>query len=113
MADYHRLSIAGKQQHQREMAREPSVVCPTCETQTSASDLLAHVESRCPGPRDPHPHSKWITWREAMRLGVQGRTLSRWAQRGQVRYLGDRQDRKYLMRDVALRIAERRAGRRR
>ena len=113
VADYHRLSIAGKQAAQRDSMRESSVVCPSCETHTTPADLLSHQQTRCTGPRDPHPASKWINWREATDMGVPGATLTRWTQRGEVRFLGERQDRKYLMRDVVLGIANRRANRRR
>jgi hypothetical protein len=109
---YNRLSIAAKQALAQSRQSEPAVTCPTCETHTDPSHLLVHVAS-CPGPRDPHPHSQWISWRDAMRLGVPPMALSRWARRGEVRSRGDRQDRKYLMRDVARRMAAKRANRRR
>jgi hypothetical protein len=101
------MSVAQKQAHQRDRAREPSVVCPVCETQTTAADLIAHVETRCSGPREPNPAAKWVTWSEAMALGVQAMWLSRWVKRGEVRAMGERGDRRYLLRDIAVRFAAR------
>lgn len=113
MARYHHLSIGEKQALHRESMREPSVVCPACETQTTATDLVRHIDTRCPGPREPNPHAHWISWREALALGVPRATLSYWARHGAVRFLGERQDRRYLLRDLAQRIANQRANRRR
>jgi len=110
---YQRLSLAAKQALHRERMREPAVVCPVCETQTTAAELLEHVETRCPGPREPNPHSKWVTWRQAMAMGCPPMALSRWASSGKVRVRGERQDRRYLLRDLALRMAHRRTNRRR
>lgn len=108
MRDYRRMSVAEKQAHQRERAREPAVVCPVCETQTTAADLIVHAKTRCPGQREPNPAAKWVSWREALALGVPGLWLSRWVQRGEVRAQGERGDRRYLLRDVATRFAARR-----
>jgi predicted site-specific integrase-resolvase len=44
------------------------------------------------------------TWREALALGLQPHTLSRWASSGKVRVRGERQDRRYLLRDIAVRM---------
>jgi len=111
---YHRMSVGEKQAHAREGMREPSVTCPACGTQTTPADLVAHSTKRCPGrPPDPAPHSRWVNWREARALGVPATTLSFWARAGQVRFLGERQDRRYLLRDLALKIAQRRGFRRR
>ncbi len=108
---YSRMNIAQKQAHQREVMREPSVVCPVCETQTTAVYLIKHV-TRCTGPREPNRHSKWVSWRDAMRMGVPRETMSRWVKRGLVRVRGELQDREYLLRDIALRVAARRQQRR-
>lgn len=113
MSDYHRMTLAQKQAHQRERAREPAVACPVCETQTTAADLIAHVETRCPGPRDPNPAARWVTWREALGMGVPRATLSFWANSKQVRFVGELQDRRYLLRDLAMKVAQRRGFRRR
>lgn len=109
MSDYHRMSIAQKQAHARGAAREQAVVCPRCETQTTPADLLAHLSERCPGRRDPHPASAWVTWRQALAMGVLRGTLSKWVDRGLVRIKGDAQDRRYLMRDLVSRLAARRS----
>lgn len=107
MSDYHKLSIAEKRAQALATVREPAVTCPNCDVQVMPADLLAHLEQRCAGPRAPGPSSKWLTWREALALGVNRQTLSRWARSGLVRFMGERQDRKYLMRDLSLRIAQR------
>lgn len=112
MSDYHRMSLAQKQAHVRDRMREPAVACPGCDTQTTAADLIAHA-ARCPGPRDPHQGSKWVTWREAIALGVPRRTFAHWVERGHVRYVGEVKDRRYLLRDLAQKIAQRIAFRRR
>lgn len=113
MTDYHRLPIAQKRAQAIATMREPAVTCPACETQTTARDLLEHLATRCPGRRDPHPASEWITWSRALELGVPGWTLTRWVQSGEVRTKGGRMDRLYLLRDVATRLAHKRASRRR
>lgn len=110
---YQRLSIGEKQAVDRERMREPSVSCPGCDTQTTASDLLAHVAQRCPGPREPGPGAKWVSWRDAVAVGVPKETIAFWARRGDVRTRGARGDRQYLLRDLALRVALRRSNRRR
>lgn len=105
---YQRLPIAEKRAKDLGRIRETAVTCPICDTQVMPTDLLAHMAERCQGRREPGPGAKWINWREARGLGVPGKTLSRWATSGQVRFLGERQDRRYLMRDLAIKIARRR-----
>lgn len=106
---YHRMSVAEKQAYSRANVREQAVACPRCDTQTTAADLLEHLEKRCAGPRDPGPGSKWVTWREALELGVPGTTLTTWTRTGLVRSTGSRQERRYLQRDAVVLIAARRA----
>ena len=113
LSRYHKLSAVEKRAESLSVAREQSVACPTCDTQVMAVDLLRHMEQRCPGPREPGPGSKWVTWREAKALGAPPYALTRWIQRGHVRFVGERQDRRYLLRDLALKIAQRRGFRRR
>lgn len=108
---YARLSETEKVAVQLDRMREPPVACPRCGTQTTVTGLLAHVDDRCTGPREPHPQSHWVTWREALGLGVPGKTLSRWVRRGYIR-TADPEPRRYLLRDLALRLAERHARRR-
>jgi predicted DNA-binding transcriptional regulator AlpA len=50
----------------------------------------------------------YVSWRDALALGVAKGTLSRWAKTGQVRYQGELQDRTYLPRDLATKIAQQR-----
>lgn len=113
------LSIREKQTRTLAGMREPPVECPYCGTKTPAIDLLAHVETRCSGPRqeqepqEPKNHWRWVDWRHARAMGVPATTLSFWARTGRVRYLGTRMDRKYLLRDLALKLAQRRGFRRR
>lgn len=110
---YQRMSIGEKQARHRERMREPAVACPVCETQTTAAELLEHVAHRCSGPREPNPHAAWITWAQALALGVLPGTISRWVKRGTVRVRGEPQDRRYLLRDLALRLAAVRTQQRR
>jgi hypothetical protein len=105
--DYRRLSIAGKQALHRNRMREPSVACPVCDAQTTAADLLKHIATRCPGPQEPGAGSRWVSWREALALGVPRSTMNKWVKRGRVRVRGELQARQYLLRDVAMRLAER------
>jgi hypothetical protein len=110
---YQKLSISEKRSLDLDRVREPAVTCPICDTQVMPADLLAHLELRCPGPRAPGPGARWITRAEARGMGLSNSTLSFWADRGFVRYTGDRQDRKYLYRDLAVKVAQRMAFRRR
>lgn len=111
--DYRRLSVAAKQAVVLDRQREPAVVCRGCETQLPAADLVHHLD-RCTGPRAPHPLSRWINLREARRMGVIPSTLTRWVQRGLVRISvrvapGLHPERRYLQRDVAMRVADMRS----
>lgn len=112
-AAYHKLPIAEKRMEALARAREPAVSCPTCDMQVMPVDLLAHMDQRCPGPREPGPGAKWISWREALALGVGRQSLTRWVQAGMVRFVGGRLDRRYLHRDLALKVAQQRGFRRR
>lgn len=107
MKDYHRMSLPEKQAYARARMREPAVVCPDCETQLLPADMLGHL-ARCEGPREPHPNSAWVSWREALALGILRGTLSRWVSRGLVRHKGELQARRYLLRDLARMLALRR-----
>lgn len=109
---YARLSLAEKQVAHLERMREPPLRCPACGMETTVADLLAHVAERCPGrAAEPHPHARWVSWRDAIGLGVSEPTMSRWIRRGYIRARGEPQDRRYLLRDLTLRLAERRARR--
>lgn len=112
MSRYHDLPIAQKRSEALARVREPSVTCPSCDTQLMPADLLAHLEHRCSGPREPGPGAKWVNWREARSI-VPARTLVRWVERGFVRVRGGRGDREYLHRDLATRVSQMRGFRRR
>lgn len=112
-AAYHKLSISEKRTLDLSRAREPAVTCPRCDTQVTPTDLLSHLELRCGGPREPGPGAKWVSHREVMMMGVPRVTLSRWANNGLVRFTGERRDRKYLYRDLAVKVAQRMGFRRR
>lgn len=117
MGSYQKLSITQKRASDLARVREPAVTCPSCDTQVMPVDLLAHLEQRCTGPRDPGPSAKWVTWREAVAIirrampqlqlseAAAMMRLSRWShpdRRGNivVRPRGDRGDRKYLHSDL-------------
>lgn len=100
-AAYHKLPIAQKRAMAYAAQREPAVACPRCDAQVMPADLLAHVEHRCTGPREPGPTAKWVTWREALVFAPK-RTLLRWVRQGRVRHRGRRLDRQYLYRDLVV-----------
>jgi hypothetical protein len=99
MAAYHRMTVAEKERYHRDQLREPPMRCPACEAALQPEDLLAHQAERCPGRPAPHPHSKWVSWTDALKTGVPRETLRRWIDQGQVRTQGDR-PRRYLYRDI-------------
>lgn len=114
-AAYHRLSRAAKVARMLrtwERLGEPPVTCPHCETDVPPAELLTHVDTRCDGRRrDPHPRSAWIDRARALELAPAPR-LRRWVDAGQVRTRdGANGGRAYLLRDVVLRVAERRHAR--
>lgn len=111
--DYRKLSIGDKHRLYLARSRDASVRCPHCDMQVMPVDLQAHVAQRCAGRPEPGAGAKWVSWREALALGVPGKTFARWVERGFVRFTGERQDRKYLLRDLALKIAIRNGFRRR
>lgn len=113
VSDYRRLSIAQKRTQHLARMRAPAVTCPSCDIQVMPSDLLAHVTQRCTGPREPGPGDKWLTWREAVALGVSEMNLSRWSRGGKVRSRGGRGDRQYLERDLQVWLARWKLKRRR
>lgn len=111
--NYQKLPIGEKRALDLSRAREPAVTCPLCDTQVTRTDLLAHLDNRCPGRREPGPGAKWITRREAMALGVPRRTLARWVSTGAVRYKPGPLCRLYLEGDLVDRLAPRKTHRRR
>lgn len=111
--DYRYLTVTQKQRRFQDAMREPPQVCPCCETSTTPADMPRHLEA-CPGPREPHPHAKWIWQDEAMQLGVPWATLHRWVRQGRVQTrisVRDRQGRgrpavrQYLLRDITKLVA--------
>lgn len=110
---YHTMSIAEKRALSTANVREAAIPCPSCLTQVMPADLLAHVQQRCSGPREPGPGSKWVTFREVRAHGVPKQTLTDWVKTGKVRRRGSRVDYEYLWRDLVVLIAERLLERRR
>ena len=106
--DYRRLSAVDKASYHHDQNREPALRCPGCDTAVLPEDLLAHQSERCPGRGEPHHLSRWITWGDAIKLGVARGTLSRWVRKGHVRSRGEKGQRKYLARDVIYLVAQRR-----
>lgn len=117
MTDYHKLSITEKRASSIATQREPSLQCPNdCGTQVMAADLLAHIETRCSGPREPGFTAKWVAWPEVrpmmshMTEGAAKMALSRWSRPDhdgeiKVRARGTRPGRVYLLRDLVKQIA--------
>src|SRR5678815_1605627 len=93
---YHRMTAIEKRAQSMLNVRERPVICTVCDMQMMPVDLLAHQAERCTGPCDPGPSAKWITHRDVMGMGIPRATLSFWANNGLVRFVGGRQDRKYL-----------------
>jgi hypothetical protein len=110
---YAKLSAHAKRLEAIARAREPSVTCPHCDWQMMPADLLTHLSDRCEGKRAPGPGAKMVGFRDALALGVPRATLSRWVANGHVRAFGERKDRVYMLRDLALKIAQKRGFRRR
>jgi len=107
------LPIAEKRALDLARVHEPPVSCPDCNTKVLPVDLLPHMDQRCPGLPEPGPSSRWLNYRQAIDFGVRPRTLDRWTRNGQIRSRGGRGERQYLERDLVVRIAQRRAWRRR
>jgi len=108
---YHKMGIVQKRSEVLARVREPAIACPTCDTQVMPVDMPSHLRERCPGPREPGPGAKWIPQQEVLALGVPRSTLAGWIRRRQVRVAGARPNRRYLMRDIAWKIALRMAFR--
>lgn len=106
---YRRMSLAGKQAAHRDRMREPAMACPRCEAQIVVADSLRHAEI-CPGRREPHPLSRWLTWSEVRSLGVPKSTIHRWIERGRIHVRGGARERRFLERDVKRWILATRAG---
>ena len=100
---YHQLSIAEKQAHAVAGQRERPTVCLTCDMQMMPDDLPNH-KKRCSGPG---PAIKFVTWPEALALGVPHSTFGRWVNEGLIRYEGDPPDRKYVKRDLIKELEKR------
>lgn len=113
-SEYHKMSVEQKLAHAQERLAEPPVPCPAdCGTTLQPADLLAHVEGRCPGPRQPGPAAKWVRRRDAQAMGIPAPTLSRLARANKIRSRGTGMDKEYLHRDLALGAARRWLDRRR
>lgn len=102
LSRYQRMSLREKQALSLERMREAPVRCPVCGMALDVDDLLTHRRERCPGAGEPGPAARWITWREALAMGVAKGTLSGWIARGLVRVEGTRRHRRYLLRDLVL-----------
>ena len=108
------MSVEQKQAVAQVRLAEPPVSCPAdCGTTLHPADLQAHLEERCPGPRDPGPAAKWVRRREAQAMGIPPMTLSRLARAGKIRSRGTGMDKEYLHRDLAVGAARRWIDRRR
>lgn len=106
-AAYHKLPAADKRKVARDRIREPPVRCPGCGMGIQPDDLPRHVEERCEGRGEVPQQARWVTWAEALEMGVPRKTLHRWIRAGRVRSYGQPRKRKYLMRDISIQIAKR------
>ena len=104
---YNKLPASEKTRRNCDKMREPAVTCPLCEAKTPVDDLLAHIRDRCPGKRELHPRSRWVTWSEAVAMGVPAETLKRWVLRKRIRRRGPSRKRRYLARDIVKLVAAR------
>ena len=107
MADYHRMSAPDKRRLARARMREDPLRCPRCGLGVQPDDLLKHVEERCEGRGGVPQQARWVTWSEALAMGVPRKTMHRWVRAGRVRSYGQPRKRKYLMRDISIQIAKR------
>lgn len=105
--EYRSLSTAEKQRYHLERMREPPVRCPRCETSMPPDDLLPHMRERCHGEREPHHLSEWVTWKDAIALGISDSTLRLLVRNGRVRSEGERWKRRFLKRDIVRYLAGR------
>ncbi len=106
---YHRLSAAEKERHNR--LQEPPTRCHCCEMAVSPDDLLKHVDEWCKGRPDPHPYSRWISWGEAIALGLSKKRLELGIGSGEIRHRVKRGRKAYLKRDIVLFVAARKRWR--
>lgn len=102
-SDYHKMSVAEKERHNRQHA--PPTRCPHCDIAVQAADLIAHVASRCPGKPELHPLSRWVKHRQALELGVRRSELHKICSDGRVRTRGEIGQRRYLLVDLAKYVA--------
>lgn len=98
--DYRHLTAAAKQARVEAASREPAIACPRCGTMTTVADGRRHLAETCTGRREAHPLSKWVSWRQAVEMGVPKQTLHDWVQRGVVQIRTGAEGRQYLERDV-------------
>ena len=104
---YQLLSVAEKMARSLAVAREQPVRCPACSMACVVEQLLAHVRERCEGRPEPGPLARWLTWREAVAMGLPKTGLHRATAQGHVRAHGPLKRRLYLARDVVLEVARR------
>lgn len=97
---YRSLTKAEKEAEVYGRLREPAVACARCEVQVMPSDMPRHLESACPGRREPHPLDRWLTWAGAMGLGVAKATMYRWIRAGEIQVRMVSGTRRYLERDI-------------
>jgi hypothetical protein len=99
---YHLLSLREKQAGALAHARESAIRCEQCQTQVMPAEYLRHRETRCAGRPEPDARSTWLTWSQALNVGVGQHTLSGWVRDGFVRVRGEKAQRRYLLADLVL-----------
>jgi hypothetical protein len=104
LSDYHRMSVAEKERHNRQ--HDTPARCPECYQAIMPTDEEAHVD-RCQGRPAPGPRSRWLTHREVLALGVSKAVLARGVRAGKLRTKDHGGRNRYLMRDITRYKADR------
>lgn len=102
--DYHKMSVAEKELHNRQ--HDIPARCPVCYVAIMPMDEESHVD-RCVGQPPPGPRSRWVSFSQALKMGITGAQLSRRASDDRIRTKGEHGHRRYLLRDITRFLAAR------
>ena len=98
MSDYHKKSIKEKEYANRQHGLPNR--CHECDMAVPPEDVQAHF-ARCVGRAPAHPNARWVSHKQAIKLGVSKKELSELTEAGIIRTKGETGQRGYLLRDVA------------